>query len=36
MAATPNNTLPNQWNSTITYYEGDTVIFLNVIPLISP
>ena len=31
MAVTPNNTLPNQWDSTVTYYEGDTVIFLNVI-----
>lgn len=31
MAVTPNNTLPNQWNSTITYHEGDTVMFLNVI-----
>lgn len=31
MAVTPNNTLPNQWNSTVTYHEGDTVIFLNVI-----
>lgn len=31
MAVTPNNTLPNQWDSTVTYHEGDTVIFLNVI-----
>jgi hypothetical protein len=31
MPTTVNNTLPNEWRDDVTYYEGDTVIYLNII-----
>ena len=31
MPITINRTLPNEWDETKTYYEGDTVIWLNII-----
>lgn len=31
MAITPNRTLPNDWDSALTYHEGDLVTYINII-----